>query len=311
MKRITAILLAVVMVACTFTVMTTVSAAELSEEASSQEVVSEESVSEEATSEEATSEEATSEESTPEEAPVYGNLALNRPYTLGCDDDNPDFIFPACPDVDGKVLTDGATRKAFMLEAGGPGRKGLTVEFQGTFRTSFITISLDGLNTVDSVVLNVAHRGGNRYTNVPKIEVLANGAWKEVAATETATPIPDAPQYAKEEGAEGKDQFFDIEYKFDAVENVSKVRVSLDTKPGADADRYSLAKDGDREYIVQLDEVQVLGTKTGAGTGGDTPDTPVDPDKPVTPPSGDLGLGVFAILAVVSLAGVVVAKKSR
>lgn len=296
MKKLTAILLAVLMVAFSFATLSVAAEDETSD------IVSEDAseVTSEVTSE-ATSEE-TSDSS--DDEPVYGNVALNRPYTYASDDEKEasDVYNPSAPDT-GTLLTDGVSRVLSDLSAGGAGALGTTVEFAGTYRVHMITISLDGKNTVDKVVLDVIRRGGNRYCNLNAIEVCVDGVFTKVDFTEEKVPVTDAPQYSNDNGVTSADQFFTLNATFTAVENVTAVRISLDTLP-AEGTESEYVLDGARGYIVQLDEIAVYGTKAADSTGDNT--STGDATN-----TGDAGVVVFAVLAAISLAGVVVAKKVK
>lgn len=298
MKKLTAILLAVLMVAFSFATLSVAAADETSDVTTD--------VTTDATTDATTDETADSSEA----APAYGNVALNRPYTYASDDDKAaaDVYGSGAPDTDpGTFLTDGIVRALSDLAAGGAPTFGTSVEFAGTNRVHMITISLDGKNTIDKVVLEVVRRGGNRYCNINAIEVSVNGgAFTKVDFDEEKVPVTDAPQYSKDNGVTSADQFFAIEASFNEIENVTAVRVSIDTLPAeGTAEEYIL--DGARGYIAQLDEIAVCGTKTATTdgeTGGET-------GGEGTTPTGDAGVAVFAVLAAISLAGVVVAKKVK
>lgn len=296
MKKLTAILLAVLMVAFSFATLSVAAENETSD------------VTSEAASE-ATSE-ATSEETgdSSEVEAVYGNVALNRPYTYASDDDKEasEVYGSAAPD-DGTYLTDGVVRALGELAAGGAPTFCTSVEFAGTNRVHMITISLDGKNTIDKVVLDVVRRGGNRYCNVNAIEVSVDGGdFTKVEFTEEKVPVTDAPQYSKDNGETSADQFFTLNEVFTAVENVTAIRISLDTLP-AEGTESEYILDAARGYIVQLDEIAVYGTKTAATTDNSGESSTEDNTKP----TGDAGVAVFAVLAAISLAGVVVAKKVK
>lgn len=294
MKKLTAILLAVLMVAFSFATLSVAAEDETSD------------ITSDVTSDAAS--EVTSEETgdSSDDEPAYGNVALNRPYTYASDDEKEaaDVYNPSAPDT-GTLLTDGVSRVLNELSAGGAGALGTTVEFAGTYRVHMITISLDGKNTVDKVVLDVVRRGGNRYCNINAIEVCVNGTFTKVDFTEEKVPVTDAPQYSKDNGVTSADQFFTLNATFTAVENVTAVRVSLDTLP-AEGTESEYVLDGARGYIVQLDEIGVYGTKTA--TTDNTGDSTGDNDTTTT---GDAGVVVFAVLAAISLAGVVVARKVK
>lgn len=302
MKRLTAILLAMLMVCFCFA--TTVMADETTEDATAD-------ITADVTSEDATSEDATSEDAPV--APAATNIAAGKTYTITSDAADGKATYNGIctdgTDIDEfwGLLTNGTTRAVELLNASGAGKDDQTVELAGTNRTHFVTISFGASYDLSSVVLGTARRGNNRYANIAKIEALVNGAWVNVAFTETATVIEGAEQYGGgTTGIEPHDQFFNIEAAID-VKGATAVRVALDTKDNTGLTSYN----GPRGYIVQLDEIEVYGVTAGSGNGGNGGSTPNTPTTPSTPSAGDLGLGVFAVLAVVSLAGVVVAKKVK
>ena len=297
MKKLTAILLAMLMVSFCFA--TTVMADETSDAVSSEDAVSSDDA---VSSEDATSEDATSEDATSEDAPSIPNLAAGKTYTITSDSETGEATYNgACDDGmgEGYYLTDGIVRDVEELTASGAGSMDKTVELAGTNRTHFVTIELGAAYDLSSVVLGTARRGNNRYTNIASIEVLVNGSWKKVEFVENATVIEGSEQYGSET-ITPYDQFFNIEATIDA-KGATAVKIGIDTFDNTGA----ISHYGPRGYIAQLDEIEVYGvaatsSDNGNGNGGST-----------TSPTGDLGLGVFAVLAVVSLAGVVVAKKVK
>jgi len=318
MKKITAILLAMLMVAFCFatTAMADDASTDISVDASS-----EDSTSEDITSEDSTSEDATSEDPSDDEPEIeFINVSLGKTYTIDpiSEETNKPFYQGACDDGmgEGYYLTDGIVRDVEELTASGAGNMDKTVELAGTNRTHFITIDLGDAQDVGMVVLGTVRRGNNRYTNIASIEVLVNGAYVPVEWLEVAEAIEGAEQYGSET-IEAYDQFFNVYAMFDLVDTTS-IRIGIDTQDNEGI----IAHYGPRGYVAQLDEISVYTVvmpeeSTDGSVDVSDDDVSVDdttstaPSKPSTPTAGDLGLGVFAVLAVVSLAGVVVAKKVK
>lgn len=304
MKKLTAILLAVLMVAFSFATLSVAAEGEEPVDSAAESTV--ESDVESAVESDVESDVDSDTTSEEEVVDTYTNLALNRPYTYASDDDKKaEDVYTGNGLDNGTFLTNGVTRVLSQLAAGGAPTFGTTVEFAGTYRVHMITISLDGKNTVDKVVLDVVRRGGNRYCNINAIEVCVDGVFTKVEFTEEKVPVTDAPQYSKDNGETNADQFFTLNATFTAVENVTAVRISLDTLP-AEGTESEYIIDGARGYVVQLDEIAVYGTKTAESTGDNTGDGDNN-----TTTTGDAGVVVFAVLAAISLAGVVVAKKVK
>lgn len=313
MKRLTAILLAMLMVCFCFA--TTAMADETTEDVTSEDITSEDVTSEDATSDDATSDDATSED---ELAPTieFINVSAGKTYTTTSDaEDGAPTYNGALDDGMGLgeslgLLTDGIVRDVEELTSAGAGVMDKSVEFAGTNRTHFVTIDLGATENVGVVVLGTARRGNNRYTNIASIEVLVNGAWVAVDYEEEAVAIEGAGQYGSET-IEAYDQFFDVYAVFEELVDTTSIRVGINTE-----DKLGIISHyGPRGYIAQLDEISVYSVigldDDSADDDGSTDDTSKAPVTPSTPTAGDLGLGVFAVLAVVSLAGVVVAKKVK
>ncbi len=262
------------------------------------------------------------------------NLAEGKSYTIVATDDTPNiadggkgYMWAPCVDTEpGSILTDGNVRAATALVSGGAGVKGTTLELAGTYRDGEITIDLGSAASVSSVVIRNARRGGNRYVNVAKIEVATGSSFSEVKFTETRKTVADSQQYGKED-QEAKDQFFDLTFAFTAT-NARYVRVTVNTDFAGNEADYNV--EGARGYIAQFDEIEVYGTAAGGSTeepsdskADDADDSKADDSatesKPAqdskpdtdTPDTGDAGIAVFAVLVVVSLAGVVISKKSK
>lgn len=302
MKKLTAILLAALMVCFCFA--TTVSAEEATTPATSEATTSEATTSEATTSEAATSEATTSEAATSEttsEAPKTPvNVAAGKAYVLTANDENPS-LSKTLGDANGTLITDGAYRKGVSAEDFGTfndnlGVAGITVELEGSYRVHSYTINLGASADVSSVILRNVRRASNRYLRLVSVEVLSGGKWTKVNYTEKADVVANAPLYAEVQGGEELPQYYDVTASFDAVA-ASQVRVSFDTLDAA----------GKNQYIAQLDEIEVMGIVTGAST-----DTSIGTGTtPSTPNTGDAGMVAFAVLAVVALGGAVVAKKVK
>lgn len=238
----------------------------------------------------------------------YVNVALGKPYSYANSDSETAQPYNKGFEDTGKLLTDGVVRGASDLGADGAGKAGVTVEFVGSKRTHYITIDLQGEHTVSSVVLGLARRAHNRFARAAEIEVsVAGGDFTKVQATERAEAVDGAPQYAEKDGGEGKDQFFNVAYGFDPVEKVTAVRIAIDTA-FVNAEDYILT--GTSGYIAQLDELEVMGVRTGDAT--ESSEDSSQSGGANTKPTGDAGVMAFVLLAIVSLAGAaVVAKKSK
>jgi len=301
MKKITAILLALLLVMATFA---TVVMAEGESSADSSEAASV------ADSSVPASEAASSAESSTA-APEIKNIVAGKTYTVTVSDEAKEFYNGMCNDPDLKHLTDGVVRTGTDFTAGGAGVVGKTVEYAGTNRVFTITFDLGGAFDLTSVILDGIRRGNNRYTNLVKVEVSTGGAFTEAAFTEELVYIAGSEKYVPKVGDPGTEQFFTLTAKFNNVQKgIKSVKVTFDTA-FTDAAKYNMI--GARGYIAQIDEIMIMGTAAGGTT---TPETSKETSTgttrpPVAPPTGDIGITVFAILAVVSLAGVVVAKKSK
>lgn len=266
------------------------------------------------------------------------NLALGKSYTIVATDETPLFadggkgyFWSPCVDTDpGTLLTDGEVRAAGALVAGGAGQPKKTIELAGTYREGLITIDLENAASVSSVVVRNARRGGNRYTNIAKVELATGDTFTEVQFTETKETVADSAQYGAE-GQDPKDQFFNLTLSFTAT-NARYVRLTINTEFPEGTTEYNV--EGVRGYIAQLDEIEVYGAAASTDTPDDTtseenndepatseseadseseapvPSQDTTPDTD-TPETGDAGIAVFAVLAVVSLAGVVISKKSK
>lgn len=319
MKKITAILLAMLMVAFCFA--TTAMADDASTDASVDASV--DASSEDASSEDATSEDATSEDSSEDDLGIeFINVSLGKSYTTTSDAETgaPSYN-GACDDGmgEGGYLTDGIVRDAETLS--GAGDMDITVEFAGTYRTHYVTIDLGDAKDVGMVVLGNVRRGNNRYTNLVSVEVLVNGAYVPVEYEEVAEAIEGAEQYGDDAtGIEYYDQFYNVYALFDLVDT-SSIRIAINTEDLTGL----ISHYGPRGYIASLEEISVYSIvmpeidepSEGESVDNGSVDASVEdttstaPSTPSTPTAGDLGLGVFAVLAVVSLAGVVVAKKVK
>lgn len=307
MKRITAILLAMLMVSFCFA--TTVMADETTEDATADITadITADVTSDDATSEDSTSEDATSEDELPFEVI---NVAAGKTYTITSDAEDGAPTFNGALD-DGfglgesmGLLTDGVVRDVEELTSAGAGVMDKSVELAGTNRTHFVTIDLGSVQDIGIVSLGTVRRGNNRYTNLVSVEALIGGVWTKINYEEIAVAIEGAGQYGSET-IEAYDQFFDVYAVFEDLVDTTSIRVAIDTEDKTGA----ISHYGTRGYIAQLDEISVysvIGLEDESGDNGT--DTPTVPS---TPSAGDLGLGVFAVLAVVSLAGVVVAKKVK
>ncbi len=323
MKKLTAILLAVLMVSLCFG---TTAMAEESVDTSVDSVDSVESVeSVESVDSVDSVESDDSVESSDDEIalPEFINVSLGKDYTITSDaeDGNPTYN-GVCDDGmgEGGYLTDGIVRDVEELLAAGAGDMDKSVELAGTNRTHFVTIEIGATENVGVVVLGTVRRGNNRYTNIAGIEALVNGAWVAVDYEEVAVAIEGAEQYGSET-IEPYDQFFDVYAVFNELVNASAIKIAIDTEDTTG----TIAHYGPRGYIAQLDEITVYSVDMPEESGDDTvdngstdvsdvvstPDSSTDNGGNDTPITGDLGLGVFAVLAVVSLAGVVVAKKVK
>lgn len=150
-------------------------------------------------------------------------------------------------------------------------------------------------------------------------------------------------------GNDLRDPYYNVNVTFDAV-NAQYVAVTFDTSnPGENYGNFYYVNE--RGYIVQFEEIEVYGSAASndepidepsedpiedpsqapvesedpapVESGDDnvseeseaapesTPESTPDNSGSTTPETGDAGLAVFAVLAVVSLAGVVVAKKVK
>lgn len=311
MKKLTAILLAVLMVSFCFA--TTAMADETLDATADATVDATVDATADATVDATV--DATSEDSSVDEGPELIDVSTGKTYTTTSNDDGATGGAPlyngACDDGmgEGGYLTDGIVRDVEELTASGAGNMDKTVELAGTNRIHYVTLNIGATNNIGMVVLGTARRGNNRYTNIAGIEALVNGAWVAVNYTEEAVAIEGAEQYGSET-IESYDQFYDIYAVFNNLVNASAIRVAIDTKDNTGL----ISHYGPRGYIAQLDEITVYSvvlpegevsdvvSGDNGGNGGSNNDTPI---------TGDLGLGVFAVLAVVSLAGVVVAKKVK
>ncbi len=250
---------------------------------------------------------------------------------------------------------------------------GTTIELPGTNRVYSYEFNLGGSYALSSIVFRVAKIGGNRSFNVVKVEVSDDGqTWTEVNFTKTFDVIENAEEANAafaQGGSDPRAQFFDVTASFEATG--SYVKVSFDTSnPGTEYYNFYVDNGGNTErgYVASFDEIEVYGSAAGEEPSEDpseedpsedpsvddpSEDAPVvdpsedapseepsvddssvdapveDPsedapvestpveddssadDEPTTPGTGDAGLAVFAVLAVVSLAGVVVAKKVK
>jgi len=336
MKKIAAILLAILMVALTCTV---VMADEVDSSAPDSSALD---------SSELDSSEPVAVVDSSEPAPVASNVALNKKYTVTVFDAFNNAPLTAagltynagCVDTDGKLLTDGKVRTLAQLDASGAGVVGTSVEFTGGIKDWTMTIDLDGSFDISSVILGTIRRASNRYVNLVSVKTSADGTSFSDAAFTPSLDLVEGHtvdnQYAV--GGNKTDQFFNLTAAFASeIKGVKKVQIVFNTK----FDRNEMTKYGitdpktsstfdgtkqfdDRVYVAQFDQVMVMGFSAGGGgTGGNTANDSYDNSSAAagsvnsskapstTPTTGDLGLTVFAILAVISLAGVVVAKKSR
>lgn len=297
MKRLTAILLAMLMVSFCFA--TTVMADETTEDVTAD-------ITADVTSDDATSEDATSED----DAFPFDiiNVAAGKTYTITSDAENgaPSYN-GACDDGmgEGYYLTDGVVRDLEQLDSTGAGDMDKTVELAGTYRTHFVTIDLGSAKDIGIVHLGTVRRGNNRYTNLVSVEALIGGVWTKINYEELAVAIEGAGQYGSET-IEAYDQFFDVYAVFEDLIDTTSIRVAINTEDLTGA----ISHYGPRGYIAQLDEISVYSI-LGLEDDSDDDDNNSTPSIPSTPSAGDLGLGAFAVLAVISLAGVVVAKKVK
>jgi len=298
MKRLTAILLAMLMASFSFATTAMADDSSVVEDSSIEASVEDSSVEDSAVIEESSVVDSSVVEDSSVEAPTATNVAAGKSYDIVADDGDAKFNEVFNDDLGlGGYLTDGVVRDVTELTAAGVGNRKKTIEFAGTNRIHYVTINLGGSYDLSSVVLGTVRRGNNRYTNINSIQVKVGGSWKKVTYTETATVIEGSEQYGDtNKGITPYDQFFNVEAAFTAS-NVTAVKIGIDTEDKTGA----ISHYGTRGYIAQLDEIEVYGVPAagGSGAGDSTSDT------------GDTGLGVFAILAVVSLAGVVVAKKVK
>ena len=308
MKKLTAILLAVLMVSFCFAV--SASAEESLE--STESVESTDSVESTESTESTESVESTESSEAPI-APAATNLVAGKTYTLTSNDEVISYQ-GSCEDVGGPfglyttpLLTDGKYRQGVSEEDFGnfnrsDGVTGLTVELAGSYRQHTFTFNLGAASDVTSVVVRNARRASNRYTNIVSVEALVNGAWTKVDYDEVADAVKFCEQYSPDQGVTVYDQFWDITCEFEAV-TTSQIRITFDT---TDASK-QIATSGNG-YIIHLDEIEVYGT---AATSGGDDNNSGENNGPVTTPTGDTGLVVFAVLAVVALGGAVVAKKVK
>ncbi len=137
---------------------------------------------------------------------------------------------------------------------------GVSVELMGdvgdTHINNVIVFKLDGVISLDSLVLRRVRRNGNRYTNIVSIETSTDGvSYNNNEFTETQSAISGAPQVG------GADQYFDLTATFNnTATRVSYIKITLNTITPA----------GERQYLVQLDEVEAYGSVTGRYTQGAT-----------------------------------------
>lgn len=315
MKKLTAVLLAVLMVSFCFAV--SAAAEESAESVDSAESV--ESVDSAESAESAESSDNTS-------APVLTNLVAGKSYTLASDDGTISYQ-GTCEDAGGQfglyttpILTDGNYRKGVDEEDFGTFNRsdavpGLSVELAGSYRKHTYTFDLGGSYEVSSVVVINARRASNRYLNVVSVEAYVNGAWTAVNFTETDEAAAFCEKYTPDNGVTVYDQFWNITCAFDAV-SATQVRVTFDT---TDASK-EICSTGNG-YIIQLDEIEIYGaapsssddsSTEGSGTDSDASSTETSNGKnDNTVTTGDTGIVVFAVLAVVALGGAVVAKKIK
>lgn len=133
---------------------------------------------------------------------------------------------------------------------------GTTVELTGdtgaTHINNVIVFNVDGVISVDSLVLRRVRRIGNRYTNIASIETSSDGVtYKTAAFDETQTAVAGAPTLG------GSFQYFDVTATFkQTATKVSYIKITLNT----------LTPSGERQYLVQLDEVEAYGSVTGRYT---------------------------------------------
>ncbi len=137
---------------------------------------------------------------------------------------------------------------------------GVSVELMGdagdTHINNVIVFQVDGVASVDSLVIRRVRRNGNRYTNIVSIETSTDGVtYKANDFTETQSSVSGAPQVG------GSDQYFDLTATLDkTAARVSYIKITLNTVTPA----------GERQYLVQLDEVEAYGSVTGKYTQGAT-----------------------------------------
>lgn len=209
------------------------------------------------------------------------NVALGVQYSITSDNEDgaPVYNVPFDDNVgQGFYLSDGVMRDVEQLTDAGVGDINKTIELAGIKRIHYITFEFDCNYTLYAVAIGTARRAWNRCTNVCSVEVYTDGVWSEVEYTETVQAIEGASQcYVYEEGWTGShDQFFNILLDFTAPQKATAIRVGVDTEDTTGIISYYSSIYDSHGYIVQLDEIQVYGTKFDPKHGDVNLDNAVD-----------------------------------
>ena len=198
--------------------------------------------------------------STGDYTPVYGgNRLAGESYTYTA----MNSFQGACKDADAVLLTDGIYRGENDFTALG-GKPFTSVELAGTYQENIIDFTLNGGREIASIVIKGARKVNetnsvNRHLNIASVYVSTDGlSFQPMELTITEEAIEGAPAYSEDNGVTNYNQFYDITASFTPVEGVVALRVILNT----------LRTDGNRGYIVQLDEIEAYGAEG-----------PIEPDE--------------------------------
>ncbi len=165
-------------------------------------------------------------------------------------------MYGTCTDDAHTLLTDGHYRgdgdHNWNDSAAIPG---VSVEYAGTYQVNSFTFTFDEPVNLDTVVVKNVRaffhdNSVNRHGHVKSVEVAAaDGAFAEVTAVSSYVVIEGAPECAGAD-QQAAPQYYDIYVQLTGVENITGLRINIDTDRG----------NGTNAYILQLDEIEAYGT---------------------------------------------------